>query len=105
MKDPTKAARDNLNTSTNVERTYNVGSFITKATAGLLAPVGGGILNAMFDLIVTDPAVRRRDKFIMDVNERLTEMEQLGLISAKDLEDNEEISSLLMRAVQTATRS
>lgn len=103
--DSTKAASDDLNTSTNAERAYDVGSFMVKATAGVLAPVGGGVLAAAFDLIVTDPAIRRRDKFLTDVNERLTEMEQSGVIRAKDLEDSEEISSLLLKAVQTATRS
>lgn len=103
--DSTKAASDDLNASTNAERAYDVGSFMVKATAGVLAPVGGGVLAAAFDLIVTDPAIRRRDKFLTDVNERLTEMEQSGVIRAKDLEDSEEISSLLLKAVQTATRS
>lgn len=96
---------DSLNTSTNAERLHDVGSFLTKAVVSIIAPVGGGILTEAFGLIVTDPAIRRRDKFLMDVDERLTEMEQAGFIRLGDIENSEEISALLLQAVQTATRS
>lgn len=100
-----KPENDNLRTSTNKEHLHRVSSFLLKASAGILAPAGGGVLSAMFDLVVSDPAIRRRDKFLVAVDKRLTAMEQAGLLHARDLEDNEEISALLLRATQAATRS
>lgn len=105
MTDPYKAKPDDLTKSTNAERLYDVGTFLTKATISILAPVGGGMLTEAFGLIVADPAVRRRDNFLMDVDARLTEMEQAGFIRMGDIENSEEISALLLQAVQTATRS
>lgn len=105
MADPNKPKKDDLNTPTNAERAYDVGSFIAKTTATVLAPIGGGVLAAGYDLFVKNPATKRTNNFLVDLDQRVTEMEAAGLISVKDLENNEVISSLLLQAIQTATRS
>ncbi|TJZ82022.1 hypothetical protein [Paracoccus hibiscisoli] len=101
-----KDAKDDLRVATNSERLYKIGSFFFKATAGVLTdPSASTVLNETFDLIVTDPGVRRRDRFIMDLDERFTMLERAGMITVEDLRNNEEVSALLLRSIQAATRS
>lgn len=99
-------SKDDLKVTSNSEKLYRVASFLFKATSGALAdPSTSAVLNETFDLIVTDPGVRRRDRFIVALDERLTELEKAGIITVQDLEDSTEISALLLRSIQAATRS
>lgn len=101
-----ESKEDDLNQTSPNERLYRAFKFIAKSSAGSLAPVGlSSIANEIFDLIVSDPAVRRRDRFIMDSAARIAALEEAGQISLESLLDNEESAAILLRAVQAAMRS
>lgn len=97
---------DNLQIKTNDERMYDVLRFIAKASAGALAPAGlSGLANEMFDLLVADPAAKRRDEFLMNMAMRVARLEERGQLSVEALTDNQDVAALLFRATQAAMRS
>lgn len=90
----------------NAEEFYKFSKFITKSIAGGLAPVGlSGLATEFFDLVVSDPAVKRRDRIIVEIVNRLVQLEQSGRILLSDLEGDEEVAALLFKTVQAAMRS
>ena len=70
------------------------------ATGGLSVVAG-----ELFDLIVTDPSAKRRDRFIIELGHRLSQLEAVGKLSLQDLIDNEEATATFIRATQAAMRS
>lgn len=98
--------RDNLLQTSQHEHLYKISKFLLKSSAGVLAPVGlSNIATELFDLVVSDPASKRRDRFLMDLAVRVEGLEASGQISLDNLLGNEEAAALLIRAVQAAMRS
>lgn len=56
-------------------------------------------------LLVGGPSTRKRDAFMSDVMLRLSHLEEQGKVRLKDLEDNDEVSALLLQAAAIAQRS
>lgn len=101
-----ESKKENLHRVSQYEHLYKVSKFLAKTSAGVLAPVGlSGMATELFDLIVSDPATKRRDRFMMDLAVRIEELEEKGQISLESLLDNEESAALLIRTVQAAMRS
>ena len=101
-----KGKSDDLSKTTNEESLYRVSKFLAKAAVGVVAPIGlSAIATELFDLVVSDPAVKRRDRFLMDLARRLDSLEAEGKLSLSDLLENEEAAALLFRATQAAMRS
>lgn len=72
---------DDLGKTSHQEHLYRVSRFLVKATAGALAPVGlNGLVVELFDLLVSDPAAKRRDRFMEGLARRLYSLEAEGRI-------------------------
>lgn len=101
-----EATREDLSKYANSEQLYKLSKFLAKSVAGVLAPVGlAAITTELFDLIVGDPAAKRRDRFLMDLARRIDGLADEGRLTLNDLKDNEEVAALLFRAAQAAMRS
>lgn len=97
---------DDLSRSTNSERLHRAVRFLAKATVGVVASSEVSAIAAeLFDLVVSDPAVKRRDRFMMDLAKRMENLEAEGKLSLHDLLSNEEAAALLLRSTQAAMRS
>lgn len=97
---------DDLSKSSSGERAYSLSRFLGKTLSATLAPVGlSEISSELIDLLVADPAVKRRDRFISDLERRIRSLEEDGSLSISDLENNEEVAALLFRSIQVAMHS
>lgn len=76
---------------------------MTKAGIGSV-PYVGGVLYELFGLAFNDPATKRRDQVISNIEERLQLLESEGY-DIKKLADNEEFLSITMQAYQIAMRT
>ena len=96
---------DDLTQPTSGERSYKVLKFLTKALAQFLPPGASGTASELFDLLVSDPAIKRRDRFITDLAARLEELAEKAVFDPASLIENDDISAFLLHAVQIAVRS
>lgn len=94
-----------LTQPTNGEQTYKVLKFLVKSLAQFLPPGVSGTASEFFDLVVSDPAIKRRDRFIMDLAVRLDELAEKESFDPASLIDNDDVSAFLLHAVQIAVRS
>lgn len=73
--------------------------------AGLSAiPIGGGAAVELFQGVIQPPLEMRRQKWMVDVGEKLLELERNGL-KLEDLQSNEQFISAVMHASQAALRT
>lgn len=96
---------EDLTQPTNGEHTYKVLKFLTKSIVQFLPPGASGTASELFDLLVSDPAVKRRDRFMMDLANRLEELAENAVFDPASLVQNDDISAFLLHAVQIAIRS
>ncbi len=96
---------DDLTQPASEERIYVVMRFLTKSLAQFLPPGASGTASELFDLLVSDPAIKRRDRFIMSLATRLEELAQEAVFDPASLIDNDDVSAFLLHAVQIAVRS
>lgn len=96
---------DDLAKPTNDERSYKVLKFLTKSLMQFLPPGASGTASELFDLLVADPALKRRDRFIMDLATRLEALAENAVFDPASLIANDDISAFLLHAVQIAVRS
>jgi hypothetical protein len=69
-------------------------------------PVFGGVFGEVFSTLVTTPALRRRDQFLMMIFEGLRSLEQkVEGFQIDDLANNEAFTSTLLEATQAAIRT
>ena len=87
------------------ERSFKVMKFMAKSLLQLLPPGASGTATELFDLLVSDPAVKRRDRFIMDLAERLEVLAEKAVFDPASLIENDDVSAFLLHAVQIAVRS
>ncbi len=95
---------DDLTKKTADEKAYETLKFITKSLVQLV-PGFGGTASEFFDLVVANPAIIRRDRFMMELAQRLDSLVEQGRLELKDFLNNEEASILLTQSIQTALRS
>lgn len=98
------AGKDNAQLQ--AERAYKVFRYIGKS--GIAAVATGGasaILAEMLDLLVTDPAEKRRDRLLFELAVRIDELEQAGRLTVESLIGSEEVAALIIRTTQAAVRS
>ena len=95
---------DDLTKKTPDENAYKALKFLTKSLVQLV-PGFGGTASEFFDLVISDPAMKRRDRFMMELAERLDSLVEQGQLELKDLLDNEEANVLLIQSIQIALRS
>ncbi len=75
------------------------------ARAGLSAiPVVGGAAVELFQAVIQPPLEKRRDKWMQDIGDRLSQLESEGL-RIEDLQSNEQFISATMYASQLALRT
>jgi hypothetical protein len=67
-------------------------------------PVAGGILSELFGIAVTDPATKRREQVLQDIDQRLNQLEKEGLDTIS-LANNEEFLSVVLQAYNIAIRT
>lgn len=79
--------------------------FLTKSLTQFLPPGASGTASELFDLLVSDPAVKRRDRFVMDLASRLEELAEKAVFDPASLIENDDVSAFLLHAVQIAVRS
>jgi hypothetical protein len=102
----TNADGDDLSRESHKEHLYKVARFLTKGAGGILAPIGlSTLVSESFDLFVKDPATKRRDRLLMDLMEQVARLTQDGRLSISDLQDNDDVAAVLVRATQAAVRS
>ncbi len=96
---------EDLTKPTNGEHTYRMLKFLTKSIVQFLPPGASGTASELFDLLVSDPAVKKRDRFMMDLANRLDELAENAVFDPASLIHNDDISAFLLHAVQIAVRS
>lgn len=84
---------------------YKALRFLWKSMASLLPPGFSGTTAELFDLVITDPAVKRRDRFIMELGKRLDELAEKKLFEPIDMLNNDDLSAFLLHSIQIAIRS
>jgi hypothetical protein len=83
---------------------YKALKFLTKSLASLV-PGFGGTLGELFDLLVADPAMKRRDGFMLDLARRLDELAEANRFDVTRIIGDPGLSALLLHAAQIAARS
>jgi hypothetical protein len=69
---------------------------------GLQLIPGGGLALPFLQLVVASPLQKRRDSWMQDLADRLTEMESRGQLSRADLESNEAFATAVYHGVRAA---
>lgn len=80
-----------------------VGYAITKGSVGSI-PLAGGILSELFGVAFTDPATRRREQVLLEMDERLKILEEEGYDIQK-LADSDEFLTIAMQAYHVALKT
>lgn len=96
---------DDLTQPASDERGYKVLKFLAKALSQFLPPGASGTASELFDLLVSDPAVKRRDLFVMDLAARLEKLAENAIFDPASLIGNDDVSAFLLHAVQIAVRT
>jgi len=69
-------------------------------------PLIGGTASEIFNLILTPPLEKRREKWLEEIWNRLLKLEQnVGLINVESLSDNDRFISTFLSAIQVALRN
>lgn len=93
-------------TQRQLETAYRLVKFMGKSSIAALATGGLSIVaGELFDLIVTDPSSKRRDRFIIGLGRRVDHLEKIHKLTLANLIDNEEAAAVFARATQAAMRS
>lgn len=93
-------------TQRQLEGGYKILRFLGKSSLAALATGGlSSVASELFDLLVSDPTAKRRDRFLVELGRRIESLEKAGKLSLADLIDNQEAAALLIRATQAAVRS
>lgn len=95
---------DDLTKQSADEGLYKPGMFLARSLLGLVPGIGG-VAAEMLSLVVTDPAQRRRDAFLIDIAQRVEAVERAGLLNMDELAADERVSAIILTAVQVAQRS
>lgn len=97
---------DDLSKISALEHLFKTARFGTKAAVGLV-PIPGlsSIAAELFDLVVSDPAAKRRDRFLTSLADRLAALEADAVIKLESLLDDENIAAVMYRSAQAAMRS
>ncbi len=96
---------DDLTKPTPGEGAYKALRFLSKAAAGTLPGGLGGLASEFFDLVVADPAARRRDRFLMEIASRLDALAERDRFDVRKMLDSDEVSALLLHSIQIAIRT
>lgn len=81
----------------------DIGYAIAKGGTGSI-PLVGGIFSELFNVAFTDPATKRREKVLLDMNMRLHSLEVEGY-DVKQLAKSEEFLTIAMQAYNIALKS
>lgn len=88
----------------NKDKLKDIGYTITKAGLGSI-PIAGAVASELLSLIVASPLEKRRDKWMIDIGERLKELEQKGKIDLTTLQDNPIFIDTVLQTTQLAIRT
>lgn len=81
----------------------DLGYAIAKGSVGSV-PLAGGVLSELFSTAFTDPATKRREQVLLEMDERLTKLEEEGYDINK-LAESEEFLTIAMQAYNIALRT
>lgn len=85
------------------DKIKEVGYAIAKAGVGTI-PLAGGVLSELFGVAFSDPASKRREQVILDMDDRLNKLEQEGFDIQK-LSESDEFLTIAMQAYNIALRT
>ncbi|MCM3109973.1 hypothetical protein [Lederbergia lenta] len=85
------------------EKAKEVGYAITKGAIGSV-PIAGGVLSELFSAVFNEPATKRKEQVIYDIENRLQYLEKEG-VNLEELKENEEFLSIAMQAYNIAMRT
>ncbi|MDM5223021.1 hypothetical protein QUF86_20220 [Peribacillus sp. NJ11] len=85
------------------DKIKEVGYAIAKAGVGSI-PLAGGVLSELFGVAFSDPASRRREQILFEMDERLNKLESEGF-QIDSLAENDEFLSIAMQAYNIALRT
>ncbi|GAE35696.1 hypothetical protein [Halalkalibacter akibai] len=74
------------------------------AIRGTLGAVSGGILAEVFNLVIADPASKRRDNALSEITERILNLEKKDM-NLDELAENDEFISVVMKAYNIYLRT
>jgi hypothetical protein len=95
---------DNLTKLTAEEKKYKALKFLLKSAVGAVPGVGG-LSNELFDLLISNPAQKKRDEFMISLAKQLDSLSQKIDIDLENLVNNDGVSAFLLQAIQIAMRS
>lgn len=81
----------------------DVGHAIAKGSVGSI-PLAGGILSELFGVAFTDPATRRREQVLLDMDERLKILEEDGY-DIKKLAESDKFLTIAMQVYNVALKT
>lgn len=106
MSDEREISSIDDDTQRQLDTAYRLIRFMGKSSIAALATGGlSTVAGELFDLIVTDPSAKRRDRFIIELGKRVDHMEKAHKLSLVSLIDNDEAAAVFARATQAAMRS
>lgn len=85
------------------DKIKEVGYAIAKGSIGSV-PMAGGVLSELFSLAFTDPATKRREQVLSDMDDRLKKLEEEGYDIQK-LAESDEFLTIAMQAYNIALRT
>jgi hypothetical protein len=86
------------------DKLKDVGYAITKAGLGSI-PIAGAAASELLSLIVASPLEKRRDKWMIEIGERLKKLEDKGTINLESLKDNPSFIDTILQTTQLAIRT
>jgi len=85
------------------EKIKEAGYAIAKGGVGSI-PIAGGVLSELFGVAFSDPATKRREQVLLDIDDRLKKLEQDGY-NIEKLAESDEFLSISMQAYNIALRT
>ncbi|MEE3952233.1 hypothetical protein [Peribacillus frigoritolerans] len=85
------------------DKVKEVSYAIAKGGMGSI-PLAGGVLSELFGVACSDPASRRRERVLIEMDERLNRLEDEG-IQIERLAENDEFLTIAMQAYNIALRT
>jgi hypothetical protein len=95
---------DDLSKRSADEGLYKGLMFLARGSLGLVPGVGP-VAAEILQLIVADPAQKRRDNFLMALARRIELLEKAGHVTIAELAQDERVSATILQAAQIAQRS
>lgn len=86
------------------ERLYRGLMFLAKGTLGQVPGIGP-VAAEILQLVVADPAQKRRDSFLVELARRVEYLEELGRVTVAELANDDRVSAAILQAAQIAQRS